>query len=281
MTRRIAAGSVVVGLLLAALAWAGAGWSIAVLVSPSMEPFASPGDLLVHRDVPAEEIEAGDVVTVPVAVDRLATHRVVRLVGARDDTIRVRLQGDASRLPDPVPMLLQGDVARVVLVLPRVGSVLTTGAPLLWGGLGLLLLGGGVLAGARRDRSGPPPATGASAGTASPAPDPRLEALLATCEQLAEDGMPAVVLRDLVRVRAAALLGLPAAERAGAVLTLDDGARFYVMGLADADPEALAMIPPGSQRRLQASAALDQWWLVVGQDVPPAVAEHLAPWLQP
>lgn len=269
MKRRIAGGVVVLGLLLAAVAQGNAGWSVAVLVSPSMEPYASPGDLLVHHEIPAEDITVGDVVTVPAQGDRLATHRVVRLARTEDGMVRARLKGDASPLPDPVPRLLQGEVARVVAVVPRVGSVLTAGAPLLWGGLGLLVLGGGVLVVARRRPSGTPLA------------EQRLAALLATCEQFAEEHMPGVVLQDLVRVRAAVVLGLPSAERAGAVLALDDAARFYVMGLADVDPETLMMIPPDSDRRRRASTALDQWWHVVGRDVPPDVAEQIAPWLRP
>lgn len=268
MTGRIAGWLVVLGLMLAVVAWSNAGLSFVVLASPSMEPYASPGDLLVHHEVPAEEVAVGDVVTVPVEGDTLATQRVVRLARSPSGAISARLQGDASPLPDPVPVHLQGDVARVLVVVPVVGSVLTAGAPLLWGGLGLLVLGGGVLVVVRREEP------------AASEPDPRLEALLATCEQLAEDDMPTVVLRDLVRVRTAALLGLPSAERAGAVLALDDGARFYVIGLADADPDALALIPPGSERRIQATLALEQWWLVVARDVPPVVAEQIAPWLQ-
>lgn len=274
MTGRIAGWLVVLGLMLAVVAWSNAGVSFVVLGSPSMEPYASPGDLLIHRDVPADDVAVGDVVTVPVEGDTLATHRVVRLAPSPTG-ISARLKGDASPLPDLEPVLLRGEVARVVVVVPLVGSVLTAGAPLLWGGLGLLVLGG-VLVVVRREEPEPAPLDPRREAQ----PDPRLEALLATCEQFAEDDMPAVVLRDLVRVRTAALLGLPSAERAGAVLALDDGARFYIIGLADADPDALALIPPGSERRVQASIALEQWWLVVGRDVPPAVAERIAPWVQ-
>lgn len=285
MIRRIAAGLVVLGLVLA-LAFGVTGWSVVVLASPSMEPFASSGDLLVQRAVPADDIEVGDVVTVPAPADRLVTHRVVELGSSEDGAVVARLKGDASRRPDPLPVRLGDDVARVVTVVPRIGSVVTDGTRLLWIGLGLLVLGGGALLLARR--AGAPattPAAGApraaTADVAAPVAQSRLVALLATCEQFADDGMPDVVLRDLVRVRVADLLGLPPAEQAGAVHMLDDGARFYVVALADADPAALALVPPGSERRRRASAALEQWWLVVGRRVPDDVAEQIAPWLAP
>lgn len=285
MTRRIAGAVVLLGLLSAAVIGVRSGWSFVVLVSPSMEPFASPGDLLVQRRVPADDITTGDVVTVRTTDERLATHRVVRLVRTEGDTVIVRLKGDASRLPDPVPVTLAGEVSRVDAVVPRVGSVLTVGAPLLWGGLGLLAVGSGALVAVRWSSPRPSPSRSGRLRTpgrkrAAPPPDPRLAALLATCEQFAEDGMPDVVLRDLVRVRTADLLGLPSAERAGAIHALGDGARFYVIALADADPTALARVPPHSERRRRASAALDLWWLVVGRRLPPAVAEQIAPWLE-
>lgn len=294
MTRRIAAGLVLVGLVLAAL-WASSGWSAVVLASPSMEPFASPGDLLVQRPVPADEVAVGDVVTVPASSDRLVTHRVVRLIPLEDGGVIARLKGDASPLTDPVPVRLQGEVTRVAGVVPMVGRVLTEQAAL-WGGLGLLVLGGGALLLTRRgDAASAAPAT-AQQPAASPDPAPaqpradtpdraapshesRVAALLATCEQFTDDGLPDVVLRDLVRVRVAGLLGLPHAEHAGAVHMLDDGARFYVVALEDADPAALALVPPGSERRHRASAALDEWWQVVGRRVPDDVAEQIAPLL--
>lgn len=263
--------------------WGTTGWSCAVLASRSMEPWAVPGDLLVHRHVPASAVEVGDVVTVQTPDRGLVTNRVVRLTPAADGTVSAQLKGDRSWLPDPVPVQLAGEVATAVLVVPRLGDVLTIGAPLLWSGLSLLLLGGTALL-LQRDRSGPgtddvpaPAGEGPDRETA-PTADPRIEALLASCEQFAEDGMPATVVRDLVRVRTADVLGLPSAERAGVVLELDDGSLFYVVALADADPDALAIVPVGSTRRQAATAALDVWWNAIHDRVPETTAASLHPW---
>lgn len=280
----LAMAAVVVAVLLAVL---GPGWSYAVLASPSMQPYAGPGDLLLHRHVPAAQVEVGDVITVVGADGRLVTHRVVRLTGT-GETRTARLKGDRSRLPDPVPVELRGDVARVEAAVPRLGDVLTLGAPALWGGTALLVSGIGVLllAGRGRDdepsegsRSEAAPGSDPSSATSVPSLDPRLEALLATCEQLAEDGVDPVVLRDVVRIRAAAIAGLPSAERAGAVLALDDGARFYVLACADVDNDALALVPSRSERRRDATAALDLWWEAMRDHLAPATREALEPWV--
>lgn len=280
MRRSVGVVLLLLGVVVAATDWVARDWSHAVLASASMEPWASPGDLLVHRHVPAGEIEVGDVVTVRGARDRLVTHRVVQLAGTGDRRV-ARLQGDRSRLPDPVPVDLRGEVARVEVVVPRLGHVLRVGAPLLWGGVALLAAGGTALVVARRrdrvaDVAAGDEAPGRGAGPAGP--DPRIHALLATCEQLAEDGVADVVVADVVRVRVAALAGLPSAERAGAVLALDDGARFYVVACADADVDALGLVPVGSQRRHAATAALDVWWDAVADRLPHPTVEVLDAW---
>lgn len=249
-------------------------WSTAVLLSTSMEPWAGPGALLVHREVAAEQVEVGDVVTVRTRDGSLVSHRVVHLV-ADDGTVVARLQGDRSRLPDPVPVDLPDEVARVVLVVPALGDVLRVGGPTLGGALGLLALGAtAVVVSRRRDHDD---AVGDDATPRTDTVDPRLAALLATAEQLAEDGLADVVVRDLVRVRSAPLFGLPSAERAGAVVSLDDGARFYVVALADADPAALGIVPPGSARRREATAALEEWWAAVEDRVPDDARPVLPP----
>lgn len=271
MRRSIGVALLLAGFAVASLAWATSGWSYAVLTSPSMEPWASPGDLLLHRQVLASEIEVDDVVTVPISEDTLVTHRVVGLTGTGEGRV-ARLKGDRSRLADPVPVDLRGEVARVDVIVPYLGHVLIVGAPLLWGGVVFVLVGAGALVLSRRGRP-PVPEAPVAAG-----PDPRVEALLATCEQLADDGVPDVVLRDLVRVRVAAIAGLPSAERAGAVLELDDGGRFYVVACADADPGALALVHADSQRRRDATAALDLWWDAVADRLPAPTADALAAW---
>ena len=85
---------------------------------------------------------------------------------------------------------------------------------------------------------------------------------------------------DLGRVRTAVVVGLPPAEGSTPVLQLDDGGRFYVLAVADADQAMLGLVPPDSVRRHQASEAIDLWWDAVDDRLPSAVATRLDPWLQ-
>lgn len=277
MRRSLGGVLVVLGIVVATFAWIASGWSHAVLVSASMEPWASPGDLLLHREVPARDIEVGDVVTVPGAGGRLVTHRVVRLTDVGEGRV-ARLKGDRSRLPDPLPVPLQAEVARVEVVIPCLGDVLMVGSPLLWGGTTLLLVGAAALVVSRRREHPEAPVEAAEQDIEGTQSDPRLDALLATCEQLADDGVPDVVVHDIARVRLATLASLPPAEQADVVLELDDGARFYVIACADADAAALALVPVASQRRRAATAALDEWWAAVRDRLPASTAAVAEAW---
>ncbi len=96
------------------------GWSPSVVVSGSMEPALSRGDVVVVRQVKATEVGAGAVISfVDVAHGgRPTTHRAVKRLG----TDRFVTKGDANRDPDPqliTPTQLRGVVTAVV---PVVGT---------------------------------------------------------------------------------------------------------------------------------------------------------------
>ena len=256
------------------IVWFVSAWSTAVLDSASMEPWASRGDLLVHRIVPADAVAVGDVITVRTTDRGLVTHRVVAIDESDGDRVAL-LQGDASPFPDRAAVTLRSEVDRVAVVVPWLGDVLRVGGPWLLGGAVLLLCGALVLGLGRRHT--PVPVEEVEVVPAR-AVDPRVEALLATCEQLQEDGIADAVLADIVRVRTAAIAGLPSAERSGAVLSTHDGARFYVLAVADVDRSMLGLVPVDSTRRRTASAALDDWWAAVQGDLPRDVVEAIAPW---
>lgn len=262
------------------LAWSAGSWSTAVLGSASMEPWAASGDLLLHRAVPAADIAVGDVVTIPVAGRGLVTHRVVELTDAPDARAAV-LKGDRSRLPDPAPVVLPEAVDRVVVVVPQLGSALRVGGPWLAAAIALVLAGLVVVAATRQPAEVVPDRSPPWQVDAPAAADPRVEALLATCEQLAEDGLARPVLADVVRVRVAAIAGLPPAEFAGPVLALDDGARFYVLAVVDADAAMLRLVPDDSRRRREASEALDRWWATVTPGLGRATRAVIQPWTEP
>lgn len=121
-----------------------------VVLSGSMSPELAPGDVVVVRDRPPEDIEVGDVITYRAedqGVDRV-THRVVDRQRT-DDGVVFRTKGDANDLPDAEPVSADQIVGTVWFHLPAVGrAILFVQRPL--GALlcillpGLYLIGSGV-----------------------------------------------------------------------------------------------------------------------------------------
>jgi signal peptidase I len=94
------------------------------VLSGSMEPGLSPGDVVVVRPVAAEDVRVGDVVTFqPVSDDpSLVTHRVVGvgMSGAGESTFTTR--GDANGADDE-PIVADQVMGRVAYSVPLVGHV--------------------------------------------------------------------------------------------------------------------------------------------------------------
>lgn len=254
------------------------GWRPVVLLSDSMAPGAPAGSLLLARPVESDDIEVGDVVTVPLDGDGRVTHRVIALEEL-DGTTWARLRSDANGVPDPGRVALDQETLRAVAVMPGIGRPLAAGDPLLLAGIGLLLVGTTGLALVERrseeltleraDRRVPQLPTGGDGL------DTRVLALLATLEALGADGMDPDTLEALGRARTGALLGLGAVEDSPHATELDDGARFVVVALADADPAALSLVPSTSRRAVRARAAVGAWWDDVADRVPRAVRTEL------
>lgn len=254
-----------------------AGWRPVVLLSDSMAPGAPAGSLLLARPVAPDRIDVGDVLTVPLpASTGRVTHRVVELEDL-GDTRWARLQGDANATPDAGRVPLDGPTLRTFAVVPGLGRVVGGGNPVLLAGIVLLLVGTvGLMLVERRtaarqeaSRHAPKLPTGTSGM------DTRAYALFATLEALAEDGMDPPTLEALARARLGALLGLGSVEASAPVAELDDGARFVVIGFADADAAALALVPSASRRAQAARDAVTAWWHTVDQRVPVAVRDEL------
>lgn len=100
-----------------------------VVLSGSMEPTMSPGDVIVIEDVEAENIEQGDVITYGTSADRPTTHRVIE-VQQEGGQPAFRTAGDANNAPDSGvvgPSEVQGRVPTVggsLFVIPYVGHVI-------------------------------------------------------------------------------------------------------------------------------------------------------------
>jgi signal peptidase I len=95
--------------------------SVAPVLSPSMRPTFSEGDLLVVRSVPTAELELGDIAVLahPDAPSRPFAHRIVELEH-RAVGIEVRTRGDANPALDPETLRISSP--RTTVVIGRIPS---------------------------------------------------------------------------------------------------------------------------------------------------------------
>jgi signal peptidase I len=121
------------------LPWGLLGWSPTLIVSGSMAPLVSAGDVVVVRPVPTDQLGIDTVVL----YDRPETGRVLHRIVAVLPDGTLRTQGDANDVPDSVPVR-PADVRGVaVLAVPWVGRPslwLRDGEPLPLAATGAVLL---------------------------------------------------------------------------------------------------------------------------------------------
>jgi signal peptidase I len=91
----------------------------------SMEPVISPGDVVVDEQIAPTEAKVGDIVTFrdPEEQTKLLTHRVVgmrRIAGGR---LAFVTQGDANNTQEHWRVPADGQIGRVMYVVPWVGHV--------------------------------------------------------------------------------------------------------------------------------------------------------------
>jgi signal peptidase I len=140
-TRRSVAGAALLrsldllaraGLLVACLAFLGlgllprTGWYRPVTVlSGSMSPTFSAGDMVVVTPEPLRDVRAGQIISyrIPVGDHHIQSHRVIKVLRGGASPV-VRTKGDANSALDPWTAKLHGTTAwRVRAVLPKLGWV--------------------------------------------------------------------------------------------------------------------------------------------------------------
>lgn len=94
------------------------GFSLFRVVTGSMEPTISVGELLLCRDTAADRIQAGDIVCYQSAQAEISgavvTHRVVSIATDESGSIYFVTRGDANLTADPQPVYQEDLVGRVV-----------------------------------------------------------------------------------------------------------------------------------------------------------------------
>jgi signal peptidase I len=99
----------------------------ATMLTGSMEPGISSGDVVVTAPRPAADVAVGDVISyhIPIEDHRVETHRVTEVQHRADGTIAIRTKGDANEGVDPWVAVLEDDtVWEVVAVVPKAGSAI-------------------------------------------------------------------------------------------------------------------------------------------------------------
>jgi signal peptidase len=96
------------------------------VLSGSMKPYFSPGDLVIVTPEPAQDVRVGQVISyhIPVGDQHVQSHRVVQVV-RRGEHPLIRTKGDANKARDPWTARLDGSTAwQVRLVVPKFGFVI-------------------------------------------------------------------------------------------------------------------------------------------------------------
>lgn len=110
LTTLAAAGALCIIAVIAAFAF---NITLIMFSTGSMSPAIPAGSVAVVREVPATEIEVGDVVTVERPNALPITHRVTEILATSGEQVTFTMQGDANADPDPAPY--SSDTVRVVL----------------------------------------------------------------------------------------------------------------------------------------------------------------------
>ena len=96
-----------------------------VVLSGSMEPTISVGDVVVVDETEPSAVEEGDVITyVRSDAEKPTTHRVIEVI-EQDGTLAFQTQGDANDEPDAEPVHESELQGTVILTLPYIGYVVS------------------------------------------------------------------------------------------------------------------------------------------------------------
>lgn len=118
-----------------------------IVVSGSMEPGIMTGDLLIALPVPAAELEAGQVASLPSELTgSLVTHRIESIGREDPASLRIAMKGDANEFADVLDYIVPVDSTAWVprLTIPGGGDVVSrmtspaVAVPLLCGLIGLV-----------------------------------------------------------------------------------------------------------------------------------------------
>ncbi|MDR1386980.1 MAG: signal peptidase I [Propionibacteriaceae bacterium] len=95
-----------------------------IVISGSMEPTLPVGSIVFSRPVSGDQIEVGDIVSVPQSGSSdIVTHRVLTVTPTGDGQVVLTMRGDANKLPDISPYTVSEAYLYIVDV-PELGKVI-------------------------------------------------------------------------------------------------------------------------------------------------------------
>lgn len=103
------------------------GFRPAVVLTGSMEPTISPGDMIVYKSIDENDLKIGDVVTFYMTEESQAnhsityTHRVVNVL-EKNNRVVFQMQGDANQTPDANLIPIERILGKVHYVMPIIGQ---------------------------------------------------------------------------------------------------------------------------------------------------------------
>lgn len=111
--------------------------SLILFRTGSMDPAIPQGSLAVVQEVPASEVEVGDVVTIDREDSLPITHRITSIEEATQDTWEITMKGDANESEDPAPYTVS-TVREVLFSIPGLAKpVAALNSPYVLGGITL------------------------------------------------------------------------------------------------------------------------------------------------
>lgn len=96
------------------------GYAYLVVLTPSMTGYADKGDVIIIKEVDADELAVHDVVTYVDPDDGPVTHRITSI---DKQTGIIKVKGDTNMDDDPVDLTFDDIQGKVVLVIPKVGVI--------------------------------------------------------------------------------------------------------------------------------------------------------------
>ena len=105
------------------------GYRPAVVLTGSMEPTITPGDMIIYKGISEEDIKVGDILTFYMTQESMDNHSITythRVIAVKTDDlgqVAFQMQGDANETPDSILIPEERILGKVSVIVPWVGQI--------------------------------------------------------------------------------------------------------------------------------------------------------------